>query len=113
MDICKAGYALLRISKGRALQIHLANIQKELADPRISIAGIAADPNANFEVLQGKTKVQACRAWMQLMVGHFDAVEIVLRFLSKQHLRGVPISVKILAAPSTSHSLHTPLGNSF
>ena len=102
-------YALLRLARGRAFRMHVENIEDLLDDPR---AGASTDErneghdNApdkeqeeDFDVLPPQ-KSKSYVAWLRLIVAHFDAVEILARFVTTNSYRS--ISIQILVSPSTS-----------
>jgi hypothetical protein len=119
------GYALLRLSRGHAFRLHLENIAKLLEDPFHSgeekedsdeeeedsdeeEEDSIEDFDEELEAIQptfprtgGLPK--SYTAWLRLMVSHFDAIEIVVRFLQK--LQCDTISVDILVAPRTDNTL--------
>lgn len=128
-DVYVYGYALLRISRGRAFRMHLENIEDLLEDPRQSSANVRAIEgfideeleaiegliDEELEAIQsfpsqkgrgGKSALsKSYTAWLRLVVGHFDAVEILIRYVTSQHFPYDSISVKILLSPSTDSNL--------
>jgi hypothetical protein len=115
------GYALLRLARGCAFQMHLENIKFLLEDPHQPYdKNLDGEPNEEFdEELEAirsvlpptgsdgaeKALVKSYVAWLRLMVGHFDAVEILVRFVTSQSFPYNHISVEILLAPRTDNNL--------
>jgi hypothetical protein len=109
------GYGLLRLGRGRAFRLHLENIERSLDDPRRTSAGVSTDEynqehdNArdeeqeeDFDGVLPPQKLKSYVAWLRLIVGHFDAVEILARFVNSNFYPYHTISIDILVAPSTS-----------
>jgi len=111
------GYALLRLSRGRAFRMHLENVESLLEDPRRSNAGASIEehdeelvairsvlpPNGSDSA--GEALVNSYIAWLRLMVGHFDAVEIIVRYVTSHLFPYDSISIEILLAPPTDKAL--------
>ncbi|KAF8804067.1 hypothetical protein BYT27DRAFT_7194791 [Phlegmacium glaucopus] len=110
-------FALQKIASGYAFEMHLRNIQSLLADPRQSDTD---NSMPNVEKKEGERELdeelaeilitdldvptplwQTYRDWVRLMVVHFDAIGILVNYVTKT--RTAPpyqsISVKILVAP--------------
>ena len=126
------GYGLLRLSRGCAFQLHLKNIQSLLVDP-LHLSDEEVDgtdeeedegdekdgdgdkKGDNIEEFDGELEAiqptfplngglpTTYTAWLRLMVAHFDAVEIVVRYIRK--LQCDTVSVDILVAPMTNETL--------
>ena len=115
-NVHRNGYALLRLSRGRAFQLYLENIQTLLKDPRGSSVGASIgedeeeideeEIDEELEAIQSeKALLKSYTAWLRLMVGHFDAVEILVRFVTSKHFPYHSISIDILVPPPTDSSL--------
>jgi hypothetical protein len=99
-------YALLRLARGRAFRMHVENIEHLLDDPH---AGASTDErNEEHDNVEQEEdfddlplqKSKSYVAWLRLIVAHFDAVEILARFVLTNSYRS--ISIQILVPPSTS-----------
>jgi hypothetical protein len=119
------GYGLLKLSRGRAFQTHLQNIETYLVDPLRSRAGEEEDSGEErdesdeegdesdefddeLEAIQPTLPRRgglpiSYTAWLRLMVAHFDAIEIVVQYIRK--LKCNKVSVDILVAPMTDKTL--------
>jgi len=120
-DVHRNGYALLRISRGRAFQMYLENIKTFLKDPRGSNVGASIgehkeEIDEELEAIQSflpqrgsdgaeKALLKSYTAWLRLMVGHFDAAEILVRHVTSNKFPYGSISIKILVAPPTDSAL--------
>jgi hypothetical protein len=101
-DVHLYGYALLRLSRGRAFRKHLENIESFLDHPHRSNTGVS-DPE--LEAISRLALVNSYIAWLRLMVGHFDAVEIIVRHVTSKDFPYDTIIVEILLAPPTNKTL--------
>ena len=120
------GYALLRISRGCAFRMHLENVEDLLEDHSQSSTNVGAliptriEGNEGFideelEVIQSFSSQKgpggesilskSYTAWLRLVVGHFDAVEILIRYITSQHFPHDSISIKILLSPPMDSTL--------
>ncbi|KAF8952139.1 hypothetical protein BDZ97DRAFT_1745881 [Flammula alnicola] len=115
-DLHRNGYALLRLSRGRAFQMHLENVGTLLEDPRPIMGASIKEHDEELEAIQSvlppkgsdgveKALLKSYVAWLRLMVGHFDAVEILVRYVTLQHFPYDSISIDILVAPPTDSAL--------
>jgi hypothetical protein len=125
-DVHRNGYGLLRLSRGRAFQRYLENIKTLLKDPRggsnvgASIrqheGDIEGDIDEELEEIQSflsqkgsdgadTALLKSYTAWLRLMVGHFDAVKILVRYVTSQHFLYDSISIEILLPPPTDSAL--------
>ena len=119
-DLHRYAYGLLRLSRGLAFQMHLENIKSSLVDPRRSAAGasieehdeepdreleeeLEAIPRAGSDA--EKALLESYIAWLRLVVGHFDAAEILARYVTSSHFQYSSISVDILLSPPTDSAL--------
>ena len=105
------GYALLRLSRGRAFQLHLENIEPLLKE----ILDLGDEEEDHIEEYDGELEEirltlpqngdlpKLYTAWLRLMVAHFDATEIVVRALDK--LQFEKVSVTILVPPKPDGKL--------
>ena len=130
LHVLFAGYALQRIAKGAALQMYLRTIEAELVDHRrpdmsMSMPGGNAEKDEEcddehdeeLEAVQPsavsmKKNVavpvplwKSYRNWLKLMVIHFDAVHILINYITGPAFYNRRISLKILVAPSTDRAL--------
>jgi hypothetical protein len=104
-------YALLRLARGRAFRMHLENIEHLLDDPRHPSAGASTDDyneehdhaqqEEDFDGVLPPQKLKSYVAWLRLIVGHFDAVEILARFVKSSSFPYQSISIQILNPPLT------------
>jgi hypothetical protein len=117
-NVHRNGYALLRLSRGRAFQIYLENIKNVLKVPHGSNVGASIGKEEEEEEIDeeleairsqkgsgGAALVKSFTAWLRLMVGHFDAVEIVVRFVTSKNFQYQSISIELLLAPPTDSAL--------
>lgn len=121
------GFMLLRLSRGRAFKMHLENIQTVLQEPirpsvETSTQAREGEGGATLEkesLLNPNTAaaqdfdgvlptpgsadalLKSYVAWLRLMVGHFDAVEILCRFIRPSYKS---IDLKIIVAPPTERT---------
>ena len=122
MQFNRNGYALLRLSKGRAFQMHLENVEPSLQDlcqPDIKASFQEQDEQkdgeleailsqAVFSPMKGLYRAQKLKpysAWLRLMVGHFDAVEILVQYVNSPYFLYDSISIDLLVAPPTGEDL--------
>ena len=105
------GYGLLRLSRGRAFQLHLENIEP-LLKAALNLGDEEEDSNGESDVEleeiqptlpQNGALTKSYTAWLRLMVVSFDATEIVVRAVNKLQLDKV--SVTILVPPKTDETL--------
>ena len=110
------GYGLLRLSRGRAFQLHLANIEPLLRDA-LDLGDEEEDDHKEGDQERYDDELEEIRptlpqngvlprsftTWLRLMVAHFDATEIVARAIVKLNVDTV--SVTILVAPETDNTL--------
>ncbi|KIJ96413.1 hypothetical protein K443DRAFT_682330, partial [Laccaria amethystina LaAM-08-1] len=104
-------YALLRLARGRAFRMHLENIEHLLDDPRHPSAGASTDDyneehdhaqqEEDFDGVLLPQKLKSYVAWLRLIVGHFDAVEILARFVKSSSFPYQSIFIQILNPPLT------------
>ena len=108
-------FALLRLARGRAFRMHLENIGHLLKDPRHTSAGASTDDHIkehnnarkedqeeDFDGILPPQKLKSYVAWLRLIVAHFDAVEILTRFVEQDFPPYCSISIQVLVPPSTS-----------
>ncbi|KAF8914287.1 hypothetical protein CPB84DRAFT_1841014 [Gymnopilus junonius] len=131
------GYALLTIAKGRAFQMYLKNIQplvapestveedegqrEDQAEDRGRDIGEDSESDDDREVetvLQYATVEdkqswsKLCKAWLLLMVVHFEAADALIGFVSSADFRYKAITFKILTSPMVDNTL-LPWGELF
>ena len=117
-------YGLLRLARGRAFRMHLENIEKLLDDPRCPSAGPSTDDHEETAeefavVLLPQQKLKSYVAWLQLILGHFDAVEILSGFVKSSDFPYKSISIEILEPLSTNgetldwRTIFSPQGGHF
>ena len=107
--------ALLRLARGRAFRMHLENVGHLLDDPRHTSAGASTDDHIeehdnardeeqeeDFDGVLPPQKLKSYVAWLRLIVAHFDAVEILARFVELNFPPYRSISIQVLVPPSTS-----------
>lgn len=119
------GYALLKVSGGRAFRRHIQNISNMLvmafptsgdapaptptvtADANKEENGVEADVNDIDDELQALQTSRSPEyvAWLRLMISPFAAIEIVLRFVRASRRGLNSVSVKLLLPPHTSSAL--------
>lgn len=119
------GFALLSIARGNAIEMHLQSIEGLLADHRRANVKPSPMPEEEdmekdgtmaeeeLEVVQpllSDTGLpmplwKTYRDWLRLMVVHFDAVNILMRFVAHKSPSQTAISVKILVAPTVDNGL--------
>jgi len=128
------GYGLLKLARGQAFRMHMANIEPLLKKPHHTMPVPASNAEAPDEgpkdkeledeeleveeelqsVLlpngdQGgtqKTLTKSYVDWLRLTVAHFDAVEIVMQYVMSTNFDHSYIAVTNLVAPSTSTALY-------
>jgi len=126
------GYALLTMSKGRALQIHLQTIECFLMNIRQSMPVQNVVKKEEGEDEEGKDEEgeedseeldeeleaipqrteegpkplwKIYRDWLQLMVVHFNAVDVLFGYVSGLSFPYESISIKILVPPTINRNL--------
>jgi hypothetical protein len=120
-NVHRNGYALLRLSRGRAFQMHLENIKTLLEDPRRSESGTSfeghdEEHDEELEAIQavlppkgsggvGKSLSESYVAWLRLMVSRFDAVDILVPYVTSKQFPYNTISIDILLPPPTDSGL--------
>ncbi|KAF9476930.1 hypothetical protein BDN70DRAFT_138020 [Pholiota conissans] len=101
------GYALWRLSRSHALQMHLINIQNSLVDHRPIFSKLIpgeGDTDIGMAMsLDGKTLLESYAGCLQLIISHFDAFDMVIRHLQQNKYNR--ITVKILVAPTAKTTL--------
>ena len=118
------GYALQQMARGSAIETHLKTIAPLLRDHRRAQADVGAkaemsgmetrERDVELEGLQ-PTVIQfdgapmplwrSYRDWLRLMVVHFDAVEILVAYITGPHFNHGPISIKILVSPPVGEAM--------
>ncbi|KAF9470884.1 hypothetical protein BDN70DRAFT_901764 [Pholiota conissans] len=115
------GYALLRISRGRAFRMHLHNIGGLLFphDPRqfgeaASTDGGVAFPAHHQPIRKSSSESESVEAvmllsqsyvdWLQAMLRHSRAVELLFAYITSRHFSYKSISLSILDVPRTSNT---------
>lgn len=111
-----SGYALHKIAKGSALRMHMHAIASQLEQARLQ-AGISKsmpapgeeDEELDEELVAVQPFVNISGIvtplwrsyvdWLRLMVAHFDAVDILVTYVTGTNLQDRRISVRILVAP--------------
>jgi hypothetical protein len=110
------GYSILRLARGRAFQMHLENIETLLDHPgRTTAAGASTDEHdqehdntrdeeqgEDFDGVLPPQKLKSYVAWLRLIVGHFDEVEILSGFVHWKHFSYDSISIQIMLPPHTT-----------
>ncbi|KJA15940.1 hypothetical protein HYPSUDRAFT_47888 [Hypholoma sublateritium FD-334 SS-4] len=105
------GYALLRLSKGRAFRVHIQNIGHLLKHYHLTNKGVTTptgeEPDKDgsdedLETIQHTDHV----GWLRLVVAPFDAVETVIMYVTSHRFFHTSIAVKILVAPLASGPLY-------
>ena len=119
------GYALLRLSRSAALQMHLKTIapflmhsnffpQKEMPTP----APVEAEGQEEFDEdlkavqpfvnVNGVVQTRLWKSyveWLGLVIVHFDAVEVLVRYFTGENLADRDISIHILDPPRVGKRL--------
>ncbi|CAA7258811.1 unnamed protein product [Cyclocybe aegerita] len=116
------GYAIQRLAHGAALKMHLKTIESQLRyynashprEPQPQKPGkeeeeLDEDVAAVCQsVSDGGTTISLIDSyidWFRLLIAHFDAVDILVRFVTGPHFRSPTISVDILVAPPVDQTL--------
>jgi hypothetical protein len=119
------GYALLIMIKGRALQMHLQTIEGLLMKidrstpvPNVAKKGEEGKEHSdsedlNEELEEGQRRGdlgpkplrKIYRDWLQLMVVHFHAVDVLFGYVTGQSFPFDAISIKILVPPTLDRKL--------
>jgi len=117
------GYALLAMAKGRAFQLHLETIEGLLMTFKQSIPvpnvvlneeegeeEHSEDLKEELEAIQQRTKEpkplrKIYRDWLQLMVVHFHAADVLYGYINRDLVNFDTISVKILVPPTINRNL--------
>jgi hypothetical protein len=110
------GYALQHLAKGAALRTHLQTIA-----PLLRSGGMPAPDGEGEELDEDLKVVHPCTGvegkttppplwmsyfdWLRLILSHFDAVDILTRYVSGAHFQHSAISVQILVAPPAGKRL--------
>lgn len=112
-DVQEYAYALLRLAKGYALKVHMANLNITSLDAPPTQAPNAAEQDNKVE--EPDEELEALRpgnyaGWLQLVLAHFDAVEIVFSYMTSvkhpdKDIR-TSIDAKILVAPLASNRMY-------
>lgn len=106
------GDTLSKLARGSAIKRYLANIEASLIDQRDNPVAPPEDNDNDFDpdVQVLRTRVIAAKDatrsviqpkrdnyldWLQLMVAHFDAVNIVMRYLAKSRTQSIVINVLV------------------
>jgi hypothetical protein len=122
-----SGYALQRIAKGTAFQMHLKTIQRLLGDHRRADAQKsvpaewgkgqdeeqdgrdedleAVQPSVTREENVPMPLWKSYRDWLRLILVHFDAVDILVGYVTGPHFQYEAISIQILVAPPVDKAL--------
>ena len=112
------GYALQRMVQGSGIKHYLQNLAPSLGDHRRQERGNSTmmdEPteDLDMDLLQIQPGVIGTNGepqsvwksyldWLNLILAHFNAVEVLVRFVSSPHLHTKVISIKILTSPNVS-----------
>ncbi|KAJ3517712.1 hypothetical protein NLJ89_g341 [Agrocybe chaxingu] len=117
------GYAIQRLAHGAALKMHLKTIESQLRyynashprEPQPQKPGKEEEEELDEDVAAvcqsvsdgGVTTslIDSYINWFRLLVAHFDAVDILIRFVTGPHFQSPTISVNILVAPPVDQTL--------
>lgn len=106
------GYALHKLARGAALQMHLTIIAPLLVNhpPTPATATRAEEPDERDEDLKAvqpseKPLWRSYIDWLRLIVAHFDAVDILVRYVTGPLFPHKAISIRMLVAPDTGSDL--------
>ncbi|KJA14870.1 hypothetical protein HYPSUDRAFT_59125 [Hypholoma sublateritium FD-334 SS-4] len=120
-------YALLRMSRGQAFRVHIQNIRHLLSDwyrtnrppPRTESRTDTDSNSGNVNEAEVDEDLEAIQPqiysgvipqnfidWLQLVVAHFDAVDVVYRFVTSSSFHYNYISATILVSPTSPKEIY-------
>lgn len=113
------GYSLQRIARGSAIDKHLQNIQSLLNDHRrvqtmqevdemeeeddVELSGV--QPGATPKGSTPQPLWKSYKDWLRLILVHFDAVEILVAYVTGEHFHHNAIVFKILVSPPVDDAM--------
>lgn len=95
----RSGYVLLRISRGLAFQMHVNSIIGRLAQalnlPEMRSPN-STDADTEINYIRNLVLPKSFITWLRLMVGHFDSMEVLIKFATSPAFRFTEISASFM-----------------
>lgn len=120
LDAQLYGYALLKLSRGRAFRMHMQNVAHMLVPVETNVPvppqETVGDNEAGENHLEADDELDAIEAlqpsntkgvkWLRLMVAHLDALDIILLFVRSKNFTYNSIDATLLLAPLAEKELY-------